>query len=118
MAYQSALAALADPTRRAVFERLRAGPMSVGAIADGLPVSRPAVSQHLKALSEAGLVRHEADGTRRLYEIDPQGLGELRGWLDGFWSEALAAFKAEVERPRPKPPSPRPVKTVKRKPSR
>lgn len=109
MAYEGALSALADPTRRAVFERLRAGPVSVGDIAAGLPVSRPAVSQHLKALREAGLVRHEVDGTRRLYEVDPQGLGELRSWLDRFWSESLAAFKAEVERARPKASSsPRP----------
>jgi DNA-binding transcriptional ArsR family regulator len=100
MAYHNAFAALADPTRRAVFERLRAGPVSVGAIAAGLPVSRPAVSQHLKALREAGLVRHEVDGTRRLYEVDPKGLGELRRWLDRFWSDSLAAFKAEVERPK------------------
>ena len=115
MANRSAFAALADPTRRAVFERLRAGPVSVGEIAEGLPVSRPAVSQHLKALREAGLVRHEADGTRRLYEIDPRGLGELRSWLDRFWSESLAAFKAEVERPAAKTPPPR---SSKRKTSR
>ena len=109
MAYHHAFAALADPTRRAVFERLRAGPVSVGDIAAGLPVSRPAVSQHLKALREAGLVRHEVDGTRRLYEIDAKGLGELRSWLDRFWGDSLAAFKAEVEPPRPKvPSSPRP----------
>ena len=107
MAYRNAFAALADPTRRTVFERLRAGPVSVGAIAAGLPVSRPAVSQHLKALREAGLVRHEACGTRRLYEVDPKGLAELRSWLDRFWSDSLAAFKAEVERPRPKSSSPR-----------
>jgi DNA-binding transcriptional ArsR family regulator len=100
MAYHNIFAALADPTRRAVFERLRAGPVSVGEIAAGLPVSRPAVSQHLKALREAGLVRHEVDGTRRLYEVDPKGLGELRAWLDHFWSDSLAAFKAEVERPK------------------
>ncbi|MEO8310199.1 MAG: metalloregulator ArsR/SmtB family transcription factor [Caldimonas sp.] len=105
MAYRDAFAVLADPTRRAVFERLRAGPVSVGDIAAGLPVSRPAVSQHLKALREAGLVRHEVDGTRRLYEVDPQGLGELRSWLDRFWNDSLAAFKAEVERPRPAPSS-------------
>ncbi len=110
MAYKNAFAALADPTRRAVFERLRAGPVSVGEIAAGLPVSRPAVSQHLKALREAGLVRHEVDGTRRLYEVDPRGLGELRSWLDRFWGETLAAFKAEVERPRPTRPSHRPPK--------
>jgi DNA-binding transcriptional ArsR family regulator len=98
MAYQNALAALADPTRRAVFERLRSGPLSVGEIAARLPVSRPAVSQHLRTLKEAGLVRHEADGARHLYEIDPQGLGALRAWLDRFWDGSLAAFKAEVER--------------------
>jgi DNA-binding transcriptional ArsR family regulator len=74
--------------------------VSVGEIAAGLPVSRPAVSQHLKALRGAGLVRHEVDGTRRLYEVDPKGLGELRVWLDRFWSDSLAAFKAEVERPK------------------
>jgi DNA-binding transcriptional ArsR family regulator len=114
VAYRNAFAALADPTRRAVFERLRAGPVSVGDIAAGLPVSRPAVSQHLKALREAGLVRHEADGTRRLYEVDPKGLGELRSWLDHFWSDSLAAFKAEVERlPRRASPSPR--STARRK---
>ena len=105
MAYQDAFAALADPTRRAVFERLRAGPVSVGEIAAGLPVSRPAVSQHLKALRDAGLVRHEVDGTRRLYEVDPKGLGELRSWLDRFWSDSLAAFKAEVERPKASSPA-------------
>jgi len=98
MPYDNALAALADPTRRAVFERLRAGPVSVGEIAAELPVSRPAVSQHLKVLKEAGLVRDEAQGTRRLYEVDPRGLGELRSWLDRFWTEALDAFKAEAER--------------------
>jgi DNA-binding transcriptional ArsR family regulator len=107
MAYQKALTALADPTRRAVFERLRAGPVSVGEIAARLPVSRPAVSQHLKALREAGLVRHEADGTRRLYEIDPDGLGALRTWLDRFWDDSLAAFKAEVERSSTPPAHPR-----------
>ena len=99
--------ALGDRTRRAVFEQLRTGPKAVGELAAGLPVSRPAVSQHLKALRDAGLVRHEVDGTRRLYEVDPRGLGELRSWLDRFWSDSLAAFKAEVERPRPKASSPR-----------
>ena len=98
MAYDTALTALADPTRRAVFERLRGGPASVGEIAAGLPVSRPAVSQHLKVLKEAGLVRDEAVGARRVYEVDASGLTELRAWLDGFWDEALSAFKAEVER--------------------
>lgn len=97
MSYGYSLTALADPTRRAVFERLRLGGASVGEIADGLPVSRPAVSQHLKVLKEARLVRDEAVGTRRVYYIDPQGLGELRTWLDQFWDHALAAFQAEVE---------------------
>lgn len=99
MAYDVKLAALADPTRRAVFERLRGGPASVSEIAANLPVSRPAVSQHLKVLKEAGLVRDEADGTRRLYEVDASGLAELRAWLDRLWGDALAAFKREVERP-------------------
>ena len=98
MAYGKALAALADPTRRRVFERLRRGPKSVGALAQGLPVSRPAVSQHLRALKEAGLVGDRAEGTRRVYFIDPHGLATLRRWLDGFWDEALAAFQMEVER--------------------
>src|SRR5580698_4485240 len=97
MTYATALAALADPTRRAVFERLRNAPASVGELASGLPVSRPAVSQHLKALRLAGLVTDRAEGTRRVYYIDPDGLGELRRWLDRFWDDALAAFKREVE---------------------
>jgi DNA-binding transcriptional ArsR family regulator len=98
MTYAYALAALADPTRRRVFERLKKGPRAVGEIARGLPVSRPAVSQHLKALKEAGLVGDRPEGTRRVYFIDPHGLGELRRWLDQFWDDALAAFQAEVER--------------------
>lgn len=98
MTYGNALAVLADPTRRAVFESLRAGPASVGAIAAGLPVSRPAVSQHLKALKGAGLVNDRAEGTRRVYYIDPEGLGELRRWIDHFWTDALDAFKLELER--------------------
>jgi DNA-binding transcriptional ArsR family regulator len=97
MAYDSALAALADPTRRQVFERLKSGPRPVGAIAHGMPVSRPAVSQHLKVLKEAGLVADRPEGTRRVYYIDPKGLGALRAWLDQFWDQALAAFQAEVE---------------------
>jgi DNA-binding transcriptional ArsR family regulator len=97
MAYDTALAALADPTRRRVLERLKSGPRSVGAIARGMTVSRPAVSQHLKVLKEAGLVTDRPDGTRRVYHIDPHGLGALRAWLDQFWDEALAAFQAEVE---------------------
>ena len=99
MAYaNSPFAALADPTRREVFERLSAGGKSVGELAKGLPVSRPAVSQHLKVLKEAGLVSDEADGTRRVYHIDPQGLGAIRAWVDQFWVVALDAFKAEAER--------------------
>jgi DNA-binding transcriptional ArsR family regulator len=98
MTYGNALVALADPTRRRVFERLRAGPMPVGEIARGLPVSRPAVSQHLKILKGAGLVREEAQGTRHVYSIDPKGLGAVRRWLDQFWDDALSAFAIEVER--------------------
>jgi len=97
MAYEQAFAALADPTRRRVFERLKSGPRPVGAIARGMPVSRPAVSQHLKALKDAGLVADRPEGTRRIYFIDPHGLGALRRWLDQFWDEALAAFQTEVE---------------------
>lgn len=98
MTYSSALAALSDPTRRAVFERLRAGPASVREIADGLPVSRPAVSQHLKALREAGLVRDEPRGTARIYSIHRPGLQALRDWIDGFWDEALENFKKHAEK--------------------
>jgi DNA-binding transcriptional ArsR family regulator len=94
--------ALGDPTRRAIFERLRAKPLSVGEIADGLPVSRPAVSQHLRVLKEAGLVTERRNGTRRLYRLDPDGVGELRDYFDDFWTDALAAFKAETERERRK----------------
>ena len=93
-----AFSALYDPTRRAVLERLRDGPRPVGEIARGLPVSRPAVSQHLKVLKEAGLVADRSEGTRRIYYIDPKGLGAMRAWLDQFWDSALAAFAAEVER--------------------
>jgi DNA-binding transcriptional ArsR family regulator len=91
-------AALHDPTRRAVLERLRHGPRPVGEIARGLPVTRPAVSQHLKVLKEAGLVADRSEGTRRIYHIDPEGLGAMRAWLDQFWEAALDAFAAEVER--------------------
>jgi len=97
MAYGTAIEALADPTRRRIFERLRRGPSAVGVLAEGLPVSRPAVSQHLKVLKDAGLVSEEQDGARRIYRIDPQGLGQLRRWLDGFWDDALENFKAEAE---------------------
>jgi DNA-binding transcriptional ArsR family regulator len=100
-----ALAALADPTRREIFERLARSPRAVGELARELPVSRPAVSQHLKALKDAGLVVHRAHGTRNVYEIDPNGLGALRAWLDQFWAEALESFKAEVEKDEPADPS-------------
>ena len=97
MAYQSALTALADPTRRALLERLRDGPQAVSQIAAGMPVSRPAVSQHLKALKAAGLVTDEARGTARIYRIHGDGLRELREWLDTFWEDALARFKDYAE---------------------
>jgi DNA-binding transcriptional ArsR family regulator len=93
----AAFAALADPTRRAVLERIARHPASVGDIARDMPVSRPAVSQHLKALKEAGLVRDEAEGTRRIYRIDPAGLGPIRAWLDRMWDDALSAFAAAVD---------------------
>jgi DNA-binding transcriptional ArsR family regulator len=98
MAYGDAFAALADPTRRRIFERLKSGPKPVGTVARGMPVSRPAVSQHLRVLKEAGLVADRPEGTRRVYFIDPHGLGALRKWLDQFWDEALAAFQAEVKK--------------------
>jgi DNA-binding transcriptional ArsR family regulator len=90
-------AALADPTRRAVFERVANRPRSVGALAAELPVSRPAVSQHLKVLKDAGLVTDEARGTSRIYRIDPNGLGPLRRWLDEHWGRSLANFKRIAE---------------------
>jgi DNA-binding transcriptional ArsR family regulator len=97
MAYGDAIAALADPTRRAVFERLRGGPRPVVEIARGLPVSRPAVSQHLRVLKEAGLVRERRQGTRNFYSVNGDGLADLREYLDNFWDEALAAFKEAAE---------------------
>jgi DNA-binding transcriptional ArsR family regulator len=102
MTYQGALHALADPTRREILERLRGGPMAVGTLAEGLPVSRPAVSQHLRVLKEAGLVSETRSGTRRLYGVEVRGLVELRRYLDGFWGDVLEAFKAEADRPRKK----------------
>ena len=98
MAYVNALDALGDPTRRSIFERLRRGARSVTELADELPVSRPAVSQHLRVLKDAGLVRERRDGTRRFYRIDPDGLAEVRDYFDDFWSDVLAAFKDAVER--------------------
>ena len=89
--------ALGDPTRRLIFERLRGGPVAVGELADGLPVSRPAVSQHLRVLKEAGLVTERRNGTRRLYRVDTDGLSEVRDYLESFWTDALAAFEAAAE---------------------
>lgn len=89
--------ALGDRTRRAIVERLARGPSAVGALARGLPVSRPAVSQHLRVLKQAGLVIDEADGTRRVYRLDPRGIGAMRDWLDEIWTDALAAFERFVE---------------------
>lgn len=96
-AYARPLDALGNPTRRAVFESLRRGPRSVGQIAERMPVSRPAVSQHLKVLKEAGLVIERPAGTRRLYSIDPNGLSGLRAYVESFWSDALGSF-AEAAR--------------------
>jgi DNA-binding transcriptional ArsR family regulator len=93
-----ALDALGDPTRRAVLKRLRGGGRSVGEIAEGMKVTRPAVSQHLKILKAARLVTVHAVGTRRIYTVDTRGIESLRKWLEGFWDEALTAFKAVAER--------------------
>jgi DNA-binding transcriptional ArsR family regulator len=93
-----ALDALGDPTRRLIFKRLRSGACSVQEITDGVDVSRPAVSQHLKILKAARLVVSHAEGTRRLYSVDQRGIRALRSWLEGFWDEALAAFKQAAER--------------------
>jgi len=93
MAYAHPLDVLGDPTRRRIFERLRGGPLPVGELAADLPVSRPAVSQHLRVLKEAGLVVDRKVGTRRLYEVAPDGLQGLRDWFDDFWNEALSAYK-------------------------
>ena len=90
-------AALADPTRRSLFEKVAEQPQTVGALASQLPVSRPAVSQHLKVLKDAGLVTDEARGTSRIYRIDPQGLGPVRRWLDEQWERSLANFKNLAE---------------------
>jgi DNA-binding transcriptional ArsR family regulator len=97
MTYEAALAALSDPTRRLVFERVLAAPRPVTAIAEGLPVSRPAVSQHLKVLKEAGLVTERRNGTGRLYTANPQALGELRAAIEAMWHEALACMAAAID---------------------
>ena len=98
MANTQAFAALAEPMRVAIVERLAERPMAVGELAAGLPVTRPAVSQHLKVLKEAGLVRDQAQGTRRIYRIDPAGLGRIRIWLDRFWDRSLEAYAEAVEK--------------------
>jgi DNA-binding transcriptional ArsR family regulator len=92
-----AFAALGDPTRRQIFERVARGPSAVSAIAAGLPVSRPAVSQHLRVLKEAGLVAETPDGARRIYRLDPRGIAAMREWLDNHWATALAAFERFVD---------------------
>ena len=91
------LAALGDPTRRAIFERLAERPSAVGELAEVLPVTRPAVSQHLKVLKQAGLVCDRAEGTRRIYQLDPAGVDALRAYLDTFWKRSLAAFAAAAK---------------------
>jgi DNA-binding transcriptional ArsR family regulator len=96
---KSGWAVLADPTRRTIFERLAERPSAVGELASDLPVSRPAVSQHLKALKDAGLVIDIRAGKQRIYRVDPEGLAALRAELDRFWNKTLAAYKAVVERP-------------------
>ena len=96
--YEEAMNALGDPTRRAIFDRLRRGPRAVGELAEGLPISRPAVSQHLRVLKDAGLVSERRDGTRRLYRVDPTGVAGLRAYFDRFWDEALAAYQAAAQR--------------------
>ena len=98
MAYENCFTALGDPTRKALFDRLRQGPQTVGALAAGLPVSRPAISQHLKVLKEAGLVSDQAEGTRRLYRIDGNGLSGLKDYLHAVWDEAVTAHRLEIER--------------------
>lgn len=92
MTYQLALTALADPTRRAIIERLRAGPQAVSDLAQSFPISRPAISQHLKVLSDAGLLNVTQKGTRRIYRLAPEGVADLRRYLDQLWDDALAAF--------------------------
>ena len=96
---QEALTALADPTRRAIFERLADGPSAVGDLAGSLPVSRPAVSQHLRVLKDAGLVVDHRDGNRRIYRVEPEGIRGLQEYLGRFWDTALAAYKQRADRP-------------------
>lgn len=98
MAYEEVFSALAEPTRRRIFEDLRLRPMTVGELARRQPVSRPAVSQHLRVLESARLVRVRPEGTRRIYSVEREGLEELRRYLDGFWSDVLSAYGAEITR--------------------
>jgi DNA-binding transcriptional ArsR family regulator len=100
MAYKKTLAALSDPTRRTVFERVIGGPRSVGEIAQGMPISRPAVSQHLKVLRDAGLVQEQRAGTRRIYSADAKTLGELRAYVDEMWQSALGEFATSASKKR------------------
>jgi DNA-binding transcriptional ArsR family regulator len=97
VAYDSVLEALADPTRRALLEQLRDGPLAVGELARLVPVSRPAVSQHLRVLKDAGLVLDEPDGNRRIYRVDPEGLVALRAYLEGYWTDVLGSFTRAAE---------------------
>jgi DNA-binding transcriptional ArsR family regulator len=99
----SAWTALGDPTRRAIFERLVEQPQAVHALANGLPISRPAVSQHLKVLSDAGLVVARREGKQRIYQVDPDGIATLRAELERFWDKTMAAYKAAVEQPPTEP---------------
>lgn len=98
MSYETAIQALADPTRRAIVERLREMPQPVGQLAGHFPISRPAISQHLRVLSDAGLVEVNTDGTRRIYRLAPAGIGALRQYLDRLWGDALDAYAAEAHR--------------------
>ena len=98
MTYKTVLDALGDPTRRQIFAALRAGPRSVASLAEGLPISRPAVSQHLKILKQAGLAAVEVQGTRRIYRLDQQGLLTLRSWVDEVWEETMDVYRAEIQR--------------------
>ncbi|HVE97833.1 MAG TPA: metalloregulator ArsR/SmtB family transcription factor [Mycobacteriales bacterium] len=101
MSYESVLDALGDGTRRRLVEQLRGGPRSVTELAAAFPVSRPAISKHLRVLSECGLVTHETSGTRNLYRLDPRGLAELRRWTEQFWDDVLGSFADHVADTRP-----------------
>lgn len=102
MTYESSLIALADPTRRAILERLRRGPLPVGEIAADLPVSRAAVSQHLRVLKEAELVSDSAEGTKRIYRAEPRGLEELQKYIEQFWGDVMRAYGARAAAERTK----------------